>query len=898
MKLKHTLMAWLGLVGTACSNQDLEDKYTNADQVQVTAGIAKSRVSFNEADNMTYAYWQDGDAITLSTPTQGNLNYMATVSEDDATTAVFAPEAGSLKDIAEEAVYACFPAATITDGVVALPATNAWTDEKPLPFAYAVSSITDSKVSLSFDHTFAFLKLTLTAKSLENVTSSDGEKTVHRLLLKSVSGSLGVVSGTFNFEDQSVSISEGSDEVVFTLSKAFNPSEETERSVYIPVLPQSGDVAITISLIHDYDGGEDVLLEKEKQTPADGLVKGNVYALELGANSSVTIEGDAADIHLAEAGTLSDYITDENKYTIKSLKLSGCLNGDDIRLLREMSTGSGILTDLDVAEATIVEGGGSYYSSSYFTENDIWGDSFFAETNLVNVVLPKNITNIEANAFENCILLETVIMSEGITSIGRWAFRNCDALKSIAIPNTVLTIGERAFEGCNLETVIFSEESALSTIDYGAFWGSGLQTVTLPESLISIGELAFSGCVNLVSINIPDAVTTIGGFAFDGCSSLARCSMGNGVTSIGEHAFDGCIALNSITLPEGLTSIESCLFNECKTLQTIVIPDAVTVIGEYAFWGCSSLKSVTIGKGVTTIESSAFRGCSKIEEILIPDGVTTIGYAAFSVCDALKGVSLGKNLKTIGEEAFYDSGLKSISIPESVTSIGASAFAATPLTEALNVIVDEASIFSGCSSLTHVVINEKSQKIGKEAFYDCKSLINITLPEGITSIGGRAFEYCSSLESIAVPDAVTSIGDDAFASCIALTNAVLSNGLTKISSCMFQYCESLASIVIPDAVITIDHSAFRAQGVLSSVTLGKNLTSIGASVFEWEPISEVISYASTPPSIQVSESSGATFTTSYIDKNTAKLYVPKGSLTAYQESDWATYFDNIIELEE
>ena len=30
----------------------------------------------------------------------------------------------------------------------------------------------------------------------------------------------------------------------------------------------------------------------------------------------------------------------------------------------------------------------------------------------------------------------------------------------------------------------------------------------------------------------------------------------------------------------------------------------------------------------------------------------------------------------------------------------------------------------------------------------------------------------------------------------------------------------------------------------------------------------------------------------------AKLYVPKGSLTAYQESDWATYFGNIIEMEE
>ena len=137
MKQKYIIFALLGLIGVSCSNQDLEERYTDAGKVQVTADIAKSRVSFNEADDMTYAYWQTGDAITLSTPTQGNLNYTATVSEDDATAATFAPEAESLKDIADETVYACYPATTITDGIVALPATDEWTDAKPLPFAYA-----------------------------------------------------------------------------------------------------------------------------------------------------------------------------------------------------------------------------------------------------------------------------------------------------------------------------------------------------------------------------------------------------------------------------------------------------------------------------------------------------------------------------------------------------------------------------------------------------------------------------------------------------------------------------------------------------------------------------------------------------------------------------------------
>ena len=202
MKLKYIIFALLGLIGVGCSNQDLEEKYTEAGQVQVTAGIAKSRVSFNEADSLTYAYWQTGDAITLSTPTQGNLNYIATVSEDDATIATLAPEEGSLKDIANETVYACYPAATITDGVVTLPATNKWTDTQPLPFAYAVSNISDSKVDLNFEHAIAFLKLTISAKSLENVADIDGDKSVSGISVKSATESLGIISGSFNFEDK------------------------------------------------------------------------------------------------------------------------------------------------------------------------------------------------------------------------------------------------------------------------------------------------------------------------------------------------------------------------------------------------------------------------------------------------------------------------------------------------------------------------------------------------------------------------------------------------------------------------------------------------------------------------------------------------------------------------
>ena len=83
-------------------------------------------------------------------------------------------------------------------------------------------------------------------------------------------------------------------------------------------------------------------------------------------------------IHVATAGTLSTLISEEEKYQIEELTLSGELNGDDIFLIREMAginmdnmsdykylggrcLTAGKLRVLDLSDARIVEGGREYY---------------------------------------------------------------------------------------------------------------------------------------------------------------------------------------------------------------------------------------------------------------------------------------------------------------------------------------------------------------------------------------------------------------------------------------------------------------------------------------------------------------------------------------------------------
>jgi hypothetical protein len=82
---------------------------------------------------------------------------------------------------------------------------------------------------------------------------------------------------------------------------------------------------------------------------------------------------------------------------------------------------------------------------------------------------------------------------------------------------------------------------------------------------------------------------------------------------------------------------------------------------------------------------------------------------------------MGKGLTTIGNAAFYNcESLESITFPASLREIGDSAF-------------------SGCTTMTDLVINDGLTTIGKQAFYGSDAIVNVTLPASIEKIGLYAF---------------------------------------------------------------------------------------------------------------------------------------------------------------
>jgi len=265
-----------------------------------------------------------------------------------------------------------------------------------------------------------------------------------------------------------------------------------------------------------------------------------------------------------------------------------------------------------------------------------------------------------------------------------------------------------------------------------------LKSITLPNSITSIGSTAFENCTGLTNIIIPNSVISIGASSFWGCASINNLMLGTSVTSIGDAAFFGCAKLTTVTLPASLntiggesfanewavkeyivdsnnqnfSSLDGVLFNKDKTrlilfpknanTTTYAIPSSVTTIGDEAFQYSFGVTRVSIPASLTTIVDDAFGSCRGLTEFIVDPGNMN-----FSTLD---GCLFNKNQFAL---IIFPAGKKgNYTIPNAVTSIRNSAF-------------------SGCTSLTSVVIGSSVSSIGTWSFEDCWNLTSISSARAI-----------------------------------------------------------------------------------------------------------------------------------------------------------------------
>ena len=272
----------------------------------------------------------------------------------------------------------------------------------------------------------------------------------------------------------------------------------------------------------------------------------------------------------------------------------------------------------------------------------------------------------------------------------------------------------------------------------------------------------------------------------------------------------------------------------------------------------------------------------------------------------------------IGNYAFSGCrSLTSLILPSNVTSIGYSAFYGcirlTSLTLPSSVTSIGSSAFEGCRSLTSLILPSSVTEIGSSAFYGCSGLTSLTLPSSVTSIGWATFSGCSGLTSLTLPSSVTSIDGRAFYGCSSLFGLTLPSSVTSIGSSAFEGCRSLTSLILPSSVTEIGESAFRGCSSLFSLTLPSSVTEIGESAFRGCSGLTSLTLPSSVTSIGKSAFEGCSGLTSiyvswesplsidastFKDANTGKciLYVPKGTYDDYWLSNWGI-FENIVEYD-
>ena len=482
----------------------------------------------------------------------------------------------------------------------------------------------------------------------------------------------------------------------------------------------------------------------------------------------------------------------------------------------------------------------------------------------------------------------------------------------------------------------------------------------------SVGNFAFMRAVNMTSLSIEGSdVTYIGHGAFMSATSLSSVSMTDNVLSIDGNAFDSCVNLSGITLSDSLQIIGEEAF-QYSGLRDITIPDTVDTIGQGAFRNCTSLSAITLGSGVTSIPMEMLRGCTSLVSITIPSGVTSIGASALRYNTGMTGITMVSSTPpTLGANAFdstancpilvpcdavntyktawstyasriqgYDcapkatltlTGGTTVIIPENGSNVLTSGEVRTSVSDITDITKIEVDgywvwslgegVFSGCSSLNEIVLNDWNgypYQHANNAFddtNDCPIKVDCALvflyqnawPEYSTRfVGYNCENYKAFMYGGQWLEVYRAIGNGSGNGILSMsdikgdiddhpeneTYAIILPTVSIIDDDCFRPAWNLSAVTTPDTLTEVRDRAFY-DAKIRTITLPSGMTSIGDSAFEGcTALTGVTIKATTPP-----EFDGENV---FRNTNNCPIYVPCDSIHDYQSHwDWGEYRERI-----
>lgn len=568
-----------------------------------------------------------------------------------------------------------------------------------------------------------------------------------------------------------------------------------------------------------------------------------------------------------------------------------------------------------------------------------------------NLVIPESVTRIGEGAFSGCYhFIGSLTIPNSVVSIGNWAFSGCSHFSGIlTIGNSVSNMGYLAFANCGFSEIHYNATSCTGLTPIYNYLGhrppfegcsaeltigenvitipsnmfrdqyNGVITgnLTIPNSVKTIGDYAFAGNKSLTgNLSLSDSLVSIGDYAFYECYYLnENISIPNSVISVGENAFqgtgwyaqqpDGILYLDNwclgykgekptggLEFQEDTKGIANGAFKSCTNLTgDLTIPNTVNRLPKYAFYGCTGFNGVlTIPSTVVSIGEKVFYNCNHFTTVYYNAINCTFGSQyntstnyPFENCSG--NLVIGDNVQVIPGYIFEKSSFTgTLTMPNSVTEIGYSAFYYCTGLSAVyysgdiaqwcsidflgygsNPLLYAHNLFVNNELITDLVIPESVTSINNYAFIGGIGFTSLTIPNSVTHIGNFAFCDCSGIiGDLVIPDSVISIGSGAFSGCNGFTDdLVIPNSVTTIGESAFSGCNGLLSITFGDSLSTIDNYAFNGCNGLTSMTL----------------------LTATPPTIQMR--------TFYNCPTSIPIYVPCGSVEAYQSATYWNEFTNI-----
>lgn len=236
----------------------------------------------------------------------------------------------------------------------------------------------------------------------------------------------------------------------------------------------------------------------------------------------------------------------------------------------------------------------------------------------------------------------------------------------------------------------------------------------------------------------------------------------------------------------------------------------------------------------------------KVRRLIVEGGISEFSVSLGNLLQ-LREVVIGDGVERLGRDGQFSgcTSLTKVILPDSLCELPENAFA-------------------GCTALEAITIPHRVDKIPTRCFAGCIRLSRVDLPESLTAFGEYAFDGTLWLEKLGgenrgfavvnhcligtdrsnfdmvIPDdlEIRYLAEGLFAGDNVLCSVVIPDGVETIPCDCFSSCTSLSSVVLPGDLKAIDDYAFRECASLSKLTISDTVDVSAAEIFVGTPYLE------------------------------------------------------------